>query len=975
MLFADLSGFTTMAERLDPEIAAELSNAFLRELTEATVRYGGSIDKFLGDGMLAIFGIPQAHENDAERATRAALDMLARVRQLDLRGSVPHAPPLAMHVGIATGEVVAAQFGTTEHAERSLVGDTVNLASRLLSAARSGQIVVDERTRSSAADSITFRELGKLKVKGRIGKVEAAEAVAVRDERAARARGPFVGRRAEQRQLQEMLARARAGWGGVVAVVGDAGIGKSRLILEMRRSAPDVRAYGAAALNYEAPRPYQIFADLSRDVLGIARSDGESAARAKLDLWLRESQAPPQVAASFAGLLGLREPQLLYMTDEVRRKGIAAAVSFGLATLCRQGASLVILEDLHWMDPESADIVGAIVSDAPRSPILIACAYRPDFRPAWPRDSVTVIELGPLAPADVSAMSESQLGRPMAEVEAFLNARAEGNPFFVEELLRTAIEHGALHRGRGGYVWESDKATQDLPATVEGVVRARLDQLEARVRETLQLAAVIGRRFPPALLSSVSVPPGRAWDDLKDLEARQLVRPESPLGELEYVFKHFVTRDVAYSTILLRRRRSMHRTIAEAIERIYEDRLDEFREILGHHYAAAEEWKKASEHYARAGRSARERLSDAAAGRFYAKREASARALVARQQRPSAFRVFVVVVWLGAVAALTLRLVGYLRIGPDAATGLALATLNVLLTTMLLLVVRVVGQQATTFSVYDDRFVLLTSRKTVIVPFASLSGIAWYSEIWSLEGLRKGMLRRGAIHAFGTFTLSDYLDTLYFGDGPVIGVLRQDGPPIWLYTSDDPEDLYHELRLAVRRWGAGANVDVTGLFSPRPNPLRDTYPIALRADGTTRLLTYRELIRLVEDDRISAVAEVALDTDKGVRWVPLADAARGDPRLAAALHPVRHSMSAAARSRLTWFVTALGLLQILQIAPLPPHHVPIGFVALIPLILWYLRVGLLRRARRARPLLRRAFAAVTLAVIALAFSGGCLIRT
>lgn len=614
VMFADLSGFTALSEALDPERVRGIVNRCFNTLVPIVERFGGTVDKFIGDEIMALFGAPLAHENDAERALRAALEMMQAMAAVSTSEGVS----LGMHIGVNTGTVVTGGLGSCGREQYSVIGDTVNLAARLAAAAPTGDILVGPATHSLTSLYFDFALLPPMYVKGKADAVVVARLDRVRAGPAG-ARGfpgltsPLVGRGAELDQFVAEVRGLAGGSGGVVTVTGDPGMGKSRLVAEARqRTQGESRWIEGRAQSYTDAMSYWVARSLLNGFIGI----GPDAPPVALERALRTSLgALFDDADGFAGVypylarlcdVSLDEPtgeRLARLSPEALRGNLHRAFAAFVTAVCADGPLVLMWEDLHWADPSSLELLETLFPLTRRLPLLLVLAFRPQEGEVrdWyarvsreaPADSIQprtlAFELAPLTESDSRRLVENLLrveGLPR-EARRMILMKAEGNPFFLEELLRSLIDTGILLMKGERIVATQSVEELDVPDTLQGVVAARVDRLPADDKRTLQTAAVIGRVFQESVLAWL-VERERVCDNLAarldDLQQRELLRRSS---ELELIFKHAITQDVTYHSLLVSRRRELHRVTAEAIEALFPDQLAELSGTLAHHFGEA----------------------------------------------------------------------------------------------------------------------------------------------------------------------------------------------------------------------------------------------------------------------------------------------------------------------------------------------------------------------------------------------------
>ncbi|MEO8252067.1 MAG: adenylate/guanylate cyclase domain-containing protein [Chloroflexota bacterium] len=647
VLFADLTGFTALGERFDPEIIREFQDDLFDEIASVVYAHEGFVEKFVGDAVLAIFGAPLTHEDDPARALRAALAMRERMDGINERWVERLGQPLQLHIGVNSGPVVAGQIGTERGGGYSVTGDTINTASRLQTAAEPGQVLVSGSTYRLARESFTFHQLKSIKVRGKREPVTLYELIRAKlfpgTGRGVRGLdAPIVGRAAEIKKLKGITEALTAGTGQVVIVAGEAGIGKSRLMAEWRRSLEkDIRWLEGRSYAGASGVPYGPFADLTRRYVGISDEDSESRAGSRLRQALQRVLPGGLEANALVGsMLGMRlerdeEEHLATHSPQEVQQRLFALVEDLLRRLAQQQPTVLVLEDLHWADDSSLELVQHLLPLVRQVPLaIVGVLRRGEAEIPWLpvvieryADRLTHLELVPLARKSTVTLVEellSSAGSLPDAVQELIIGKAEGNPFFVEEVIRTLIERGALERSADGRRWEMTSRIEGItvPDTLQGVLMARLDRLGKEAKRIAQQAAVIGRIFQQRVLLKVAEDVARLEADLGHLEREELIRELRRDPDLEYIFKHALTQEVAYETLTTPQRRDLHARVGAALEELVADRIGEYQAILGNHFLRGEVWDKAAAYYREAG--------DAAA-RLHAYPEASAHYANARQ--------------------------------------------------------------------------------------------------------------------------------------------------------------------------------------------------------------------------------------------------------------------------------------------------------------------------------------------------------
>jgi class 3 adenylate cyclase len=599
ILFCDLESSMERSQRLDPDAWHELMDRFFRLITGCVHRYEGTIDKFTGDGAMAIFGAPIAHEDHAQRACRTALALRDELADLDaeLRGTGQGAFPV--RIGLNSGEVVVASVGDRGQMEYTAHGHAVGLAQRIETTAAAGTIAVSESTARLVRERFELSELGPREFKGHDRAVAVFELRRPRPGVTGLVSGParlstFAGRDRELGQLLGALERAGAGESQVVGVVGEPGVGKSRLLLELsdRARARGVPVRSAHGVSHGRGVPYLPVLELLRGHFGIDEA-GPDEARAKIEAEIR-SLAPDlegELPLLF-DFLGVADPshRAEELGAEARRRRIFAAVKRLVHGSTGAGAMLLLLEDLHWFDAASLALAEELVAIGPGARTMVVLSFRPEFEPPFAaRSDYTQLPLRPLGGGAIAEIVASRAGRhpSLDGLAERLAERTDGNPLFCEEMLAALAEGGALVGEPDAYRLAHELGELRIPDTVQAVLAARIDRLAPAEKRTLQAASVIGRSFSDELLAAVAELDETALEaSLRELSAAELLFERAP-GRREHDFKHALTRDVAYASLLQRDRRQLHARAAWGIERLYPERLDERAALISDHYERA----------------------------------------------------------------------------------------------------------------------------------------------------------------------------------------------------------------------------------------------------------------------------------------------------------------------------------------------------------------------------------------------------
>lgn len=607
ILFCDLSGYTELSERLDPEETGALMARIFKQATRIVTGYEGRVEKLMGDAVMAIFGATEAHEDDPIRAVRSALELHAAVDELAVEFEPRIGTRLSMHSGINTGLIVTGELNLAGGSV-GVVGDTINVASRLMSQAPSGAIWLGPTTTTLTAKAIETEGVGEVAFKGKSAPLPVSRVTGlVRSERIMRpTRTRFVGREKELGTLLAAVDEARQGRATSFGVLAEAGGGKTRLFEEFRRRLPDdVRWIEGRAYAYTQRIPYFVLVDLWRRAFSIEEDDHPAAVRRKLEAGVGALLGSDSDALPIIGwLFDVRFGDEAIDSTSVKPRLLRATRAL-LAAWSAEGPSVACVQDLHWADAASAALVAEIMAD-PGAPIVCVANYRPGF--AFDDDRIHHLDLSTLSPAQLHELVGSMVDdEAPAGLDAFVEARSGGNPFFAEEIVTALIETGTL--ARDGAAWELTGTLDEagIPSTVQGVLAARIDRLDDDRRRLLREASVIGREFLYDVVNRISETEGPPDAALASLEAADLIREKRRDEDLEYIFKHALTQEVAYEGLLKSERRALHQRVGEAIESLLAHRLGEQVETLAYHFHRAGDLDKAARYAIDAGKRAFER--------------------------------------------------------------------------------------------------------------------------------------------------------------------------------------------------------------------------------------------------------------------------------------------------------------------------------------------------------------------------------
>ena len=636
VLFCDLAGSTAIAERIGPDAMHALLDRFFELALAEVHRYEGTVNQFLGDGLMALFGAPVAHEDHARRAVLAGLGIHRALRESELR----------LRIGLNTGIVVVGKIGDNLRMDYTAVGDVTNLASRLQGLAEPDWVYASEATYRLTDSRFDWEELGPVRVKGR------SQAVAVFRTRTAlpgtgAAPGtagvvgsPLVGRDREVAALLAAVDRLGTGrGGGIVGVIGEPGLGKSRLLMELRRRTEDrgIEWLEGRALSFGHTLSYWPFIDMIRHWIGVREEDPSTEALAALRRRVEPlfAEGADEILPYLVVLLGLPvppelEPRVKFLDGHAIGRQIFRAGRRLIERLAQDRPVVLAFEDLHWADRSTTELIEHLFPLVETVPLLIVGTSRPD--PHSPgtrirdvaastyRGRYTEIPLAPLGPAPSRELVANLLeGDGISAVREHVLARAEGNPYFAEEIVRSLIGSGRLERDPETGHWSAigDVHHLPIPDTLQGVIAARVDRLDEDLKQVLKIAAVIGRSFLYRVLDAIA-DTGRVIDrHLAGLEQLELIRERRRSPELEYWFTHALVQETTYESILVEQRQQLHRRVADCIASLFADRIDEYAGILAHHYARAAEWAKAQHYLFLAGDQASRTAGDAEALAHY----------------------------------------------------------------------------------------------------------------------------------------------------------------------------------------------------------------------------------------------------------------------------------------------------------------------------------------------------------------------
>jgi class 3 adenylate cyclase/tetratricopeptide (TPR) repeat protein len=614
VLFTDVSGFTSMSEKLDPEEVHVIMEQYFDLLLEQVHRYEGTINQFLGDGIMALFGAPIAHEDHAQRAVLAALSIQKALQVFQRELADQKGIQFRVRTGLNTGLVVVGAISDNLKMDYTAVGDPVNVASRMLTLAQPGQVVIAEDTHKLTASYFVMQSLGEQSVKGKSQPVKAYQVVRAREFRTRidveleRGFSPFVGRENELAVFRERFAEVKSGKGQIVFEIGEPGVGKSRLLFEFRRllEGEEYLWLTGRCISFGSQIAYLPILDILKRYLQVEEEDDEAAVIAKTEQGMEALGEEMRAAIPyFKQLLSVNpgDETVAKMDAQIRRLKTFEGLRALMWKLAELKPLVLVVEDLHWMDKASEELLLYLADSCAAARVLLILTHRPGYEnPFGDRSYTTRQVLNRLSDQESIRLAKGMLATTQfpVELQALITRKAEGNPFFVEEVIKSMVETGALQRQNGHYVVARSLAEIQVPDTVQDVIMGRIDRLAESPKKALQLAAVIGREFTVSLLDRVADLKGQLGKLLQDLKVLELIYERSLFPELAYMFKHALTQDVAYSSLLMQRRKELHRLVGLAIEELYAERLVEYYEMLAYHYERGEVYEKALEYYVKA---------------------------------------------------------------------------------------------------------------------------------------------------------------------------------------------------------------------------------------------------------------------------------------------------------------------------------------------------------------------------------------
>jgi class 3 adenylate cyclase/tetratricopeptide (TPR) repeat protein len=631
VLFSDLSGYTAMSEKLDPEEIKDITGRLFDDVSKIVSKYGGFIEKYAGDAVMALFGANQSHEDDPVRAVKAAHEIHGFVESMSPQYEDKIGQPLQMHSGINTGLVVTGELNL-EKGIHGVAGDTINVAARMSSAANAGEILIDHETYTCTEGYFHFENLDPVRLKGKANAVQVHRYLAAKDQpqkihRLHGLRAELIGRKAEMDQLSEAVENLSHGKGYVFSIMGAAGTGKSRLIEEFKAGLDLEKTQWREghAFPYAQNIPYFPLMDLISKAIQIDEGDSPETVKEKIESSIEALVGKKQDIAPYIGsLYSLEYPEIDEVSPEFWKAELKKAILKVFTALVQRAPTVICLEDLHWADPSTIELVHFLLSEL-RHPVLFLCVYRPTISPfsthqikamALPHQE---LHLRDLSLSEAQNMVESLLKADAVpkDLQRFIRDKVEGNPFYLEEAINSLIESNILVPENGDWKVSGPITETEISASIQGVISARVDRLEQKSKRILREASVIGRSFYYEILKRISEIQNNIDRSLSGLERFDLIKTKSIQPELEYIFKHALTQEVVYKGVLKKERREIHERIGLVMEQLFNDRLPEFYEALAYHFKLGQSIHKAIDYLMKSGEKSLKRYALDESNQYY----------------------------------------------------------------------------------------------------------------------------------------------------------------------------------------------------------------------------------------------------------------------------------------------------------------------------------------------------------------------
>ncbi len=607
VLFADVANYTAFSERLDPEEVHHVMDSCFRILLEEIHRFEGTINQFTGDGIMALFGAPLAHEDHARRACFAALSIQRSLETFEREILKKYGLDFKMRIGINSGLVIVGAIGDDLRMDYTALGDTTNLAARVEEAAVPGEILVTENTYRMTSDYFEFEYVRSIKFKGKTHPtrtfrlVSPGKALTRLDAALAKGLTEFTGREEELLVLKKLYKKASHGQGQVAGIVGDVGVGKSRLVFELKQELPvnEFLYLEGRCLPYGSTMAYLPVLDILRVYFDIKEGENKQVIRQKIERGIKNfDDNPKQILAAIYEVFSLETENSEYreMKPKKRREKIFEAIKDIFLRISLETMLVIAVEDLHWIDKTSEEFLNYFIKWIPGHRVFLLLLHRPEYT-FNPGDTscYTRISITDLSTENSLKLIRSVLGggEPDPELVGLILSKTGGNPLFIEEFTYALLENGSIIQRSGKYELDRKKSLLNIPDTIQGIIASRIDRLEDNLKRTIQMASVIGRDFVFRVLERITGMRDELKSYLLYLQKSEFIYEKRLFPELEYIFKHALIQEVAYESLLVKKRKEIHEKIGQAIEEIYQDRLEEFYEMLAHHYSESENREKA----------------------------------------------------------------------------------------------------------------------------------------------------------------------------------------------------------------------------------------------------------------------------------------------------------------------------------------------------------------------------------------------
>ncbi|MBW1800091.1 MAG: AAA family ATPase, partial [Deltaproteobacteria bacterium] len=606
VLFSDVAGYTSMSENLDPEEVHQIMDGCFRILMDEIHKYEGTINQFTGDGVMALFGAPLAHEDHAQRACCASLGIQRALEDYRRKIEQEHGTTFHMRIGLNSGPVVVGAIGDDLRMDYTAIGDTTNLGARMESLAEPGTIYISKNTQRLVKNYFKLKSLGRVEIKGKAEPqeifelIDASDVMSRLDASSVKGLTRYVGRGDEMGLLLKTFARVREGSGQIVGIIGEAGVGKSRFVLEFQRQIPEgYRVLNGRCIEYGSSIPFLPILEMLKSYFGIDEGDREENDMAQMKEKL-VAMGDTFLAGlpAYADLLSLpvQDRDWVELDPKLKREKTFEAMRDLIIRIGDELPLILVVDDLQWIDKTSEAFLDYLTGWLAQAHVMLLLLYRPEYTHPWgSKTYYHQIGLDQLPLEKSADLVQSILGdcEVAPDLKNLILNRAAGNPLFMEELTYTLLDNGSIEMTDNACRLSARADKVKIPDTIQGIISARMDRLEDDIKRTMQVASVIGRDFAFRILQWIT----GLQDDLKvyllKLQGLEFIYEKRLFPELEYIFKHAITQEVAYNSLLLSRRKGLHKSIGLAMEQIYGDRIEEFLEVLAYHFSRSDDYEKA----------------------------------------------------------------------------------------------------------------------------------------------------------------------------------------------------------------------------------------------------------------------------------------------------------------------------------------------------------------------------------------------